>query len=68
MAAFWVTEALPLAVTSLIPVVLLPLFGKTKLKHILTLKLQKKILRSHKHDWSYFRLKPLFFSCCEVSF
>ncbi len=28
MASFWVTEALPLAVTSLIPVVLLPLFGK----------------------------------------
>jgi sodium-dependent dicarboxylate transporter 2/3/5 len=28
MAAFWVTEALPLAITSLLPVILLPLFGK----------------------------------------
>jgi sodium-dependent dicarboxylate transporter 2/3/5 len=45
MAAFWVTEALPLAVTSLIPVVLLPLFGTSKLKHILTLKLQNKNIK-----------------------
>ena len=28
MATFWVTEALPLAITSLIPVAILPLFGK----------------------------------------
>ena len=28
MAVFWVTEALPLAITSLIPVALLPLLGK----------------------------------------
>ena len=27
MAAFWITEALPLAVTSLLPVVLFPLLG-----------------------------------------
>ncbi len=27
MAAFWVTEALPLAITSLLPVALLPLLG-----------------------------------------
>ena len=27
MAVFWVTEALPLAITSLIPVALLPLLG-----------------------------------------
>merc|ERR1711971_222625 len=27
MATFWVTEALPLAITSLIPVAILPLFG-----------------------------------------
>lgn len=27
MASFWVTEALPLAVTSLLPVALLPLLG-----------------------------------------
>ena len=28
MAVFWVTEALPLAITSLIPVALLPILGK----------------------------------------
>ena len=28
MAAFWVTEALPLAITSLLPVALLPVLGK----------------------------------------
>ena len=28
MAAFWVTEALPLAITSLLPVALLPLLGE----------------------------------------
>jgi di/tricarboxylate transporter len=28
MASFWATEALPLAVTSLIPIVLLPILGK----------------------------------------
>ena len=28
MAAYWVTEALPLAITSIIPIILLPLFGK----------------------------------------
>ena len=27
MATFWVTEALPLAITSLLPVALLPLLG-----------------------------------------
>ncbi len=27
MAAYWVTEAVPLAITSLVPVVLIPLFG-----------------------------------------
>ena len=30
MATFWVTEALPLAITSLLPVTLLPLLGKSK--------------------------------------
>ena len=28
MATYWVTEAMPLAITSLLPVALLPLFGK----------------------------------------
>lgn len=28
MATFWVTEAMPLAITSLIPVALLPLLGE----------------------------------------
>ena len=28
MAAYWMTEALPLAITSLIPMVLLPFLGK----------------------------------------
>ena len=31
MASYWVTEALPLAITSLIPVALLPTLGKGKL-------------------------------------
>ena len=30
MAVFWVTEALPLAITSLIPVALLPILGKLR--------------------------------------
>ena len=38
MAAYWMTEALPLAITSLIPMVLLPFLGKCNN----ILKVQKK--------------------------
>ena len=44
MATFWATEALPLAITSLIPIVLLPLLGKILwvLIHILYFTLIKQ--------------------------
>lgn len=33
MAVFWTTEALPLAVTALIPVVLFPILGESRQSH-----------------------------------
>jgi len=55
MALFWITECIPLYLTSVFPIIFLPLFG------ILVSKLQVKLITNlHSYKSYFFRARKLF--------